>query len=700
LPTTVWAVTESFPQQHARTRRFTLGAPRGFSVSDDGSRVVFLRTRSGDDPVSCVWISDTATGAETMLVDAVRLLDGQDAEAVPAEEMARRERTREAATGVVTYAVGGFDGSLVSFALGGRPYVVNALTGELIRLGDVDGVFDVRVSPTGTHTAFVVGAGLSVWSHDEMSSRSLVASTEESVSWGSAEFVAGEEMGRTRGYWWSPDGASILAARVDVAAVQTWYLADPTAPEIEPRSIRYPSAGTTNAEVGLAIVGLDGSRVGIDWNADGWEYLADVSWTEDHGLTLVVQSRDQRRWALLGVDEATGAVHVVHEIVDDLWVELVEGMPSWWGAQLLTVAGLDDGRRMFVGGEAVTGPELWVRKIVGTYLGGVVFTASADPTEVHVYRWTPAGVEQLTTEPGVHNAYVGGPTIVTTSVFLDRPERRFSVRSGAATHEIVDLSERPNIGVSVELVLAGSDEIRTAVLWPSTPADEPLPVLLDPYGGPHAQRVMASQQSYATSQWFADQGFVVIVADGRGTPGRGQQWERSVYGDLATLVLDDQIAALDAVAEMNPGRLDLTRVAIRGWSFGGYLAALAVLRRPDVFAAAVAGAPVTDWRLYDTHYTERYLGHPDVDGDNYDRSSLLGLAPQLTRPLMLIHGLADDNVVAAHTLQLSRTLLESGRPHCVLPLAGVSHMTPQATVAENLLLLQVDFLHRSLAPGS
>jgi len=691
-------VTESFPQQHARTRRFTLGAPRSFSVSDDGSRVVFLRTLSGDDPVTSVWVSDTATGAETMLVDAAELLAGQVDEAVPAEELARRERAREAATGVVSYAVGGHDGSLVSFALGGKPYVTNALTGELIHLGDIDGVFDVRVSPVGTHTAFVVGSGLSVWNHADMSSHSLVVDDTDSISWGSAEFVAGEEMGRTRGYWWSPDGNSIVAARVDVSAVQTWYLADPTAPEMEPRPIRYPSAGTTNAEVGLAIVGLDGSRIDIDWNADGWEYLADVSWTEEHGLTLVVQSRDQRRWALLGVDEASGGVHVVHEIVDDAWVELVAGMPSWWGAQLVTVAGLDDGRRMFIGNEAVTGVDLWVRRIVGTYLGGVVFTASEDPTEVHVYRWTPAGVEQLTVEPGVHDAHVGGPTIVTTSVFLDRPERRFSVRSGAASHEIVDLSERPNIDVAVQLVLAGSDEIRTAVLWPSTPTDEPLPVLLDPYGGPHAQRVVASQQSYATSQWFADQGFVVIVADGHGTPARGQQWERSVYGDLATLVLDDQIAALDAVAEMNPGRLDLARVAIRGWSFGGYLAALAVLRRPDVFGAAVAGAPVTDWRLYDTHYTERYLGHPDVDGDNYDRSSLLGLASQLTRPLMLIHGLADDNVVAAHTLQLSRALLESGRPHCVLPLSGVSHMTPQATVAENLLLLQVEFLHRSLAP--
>jgi dipeptidyl-peptidase 4 len=144
------------------------------------------------------------------------------------------------------------------------------------------------------------------------------------------------------------------------------------------------------------------------------------------------------------------------------------------------------------------------------------------------------------------------------------------------------------------------------------------------------------------------------------------------------------------------GVLDLERVAIRGWSFGGYLAALAVLRRPDVFHAAIAGAPVTEWRLYDTHYTERYLGDPTSDPTPYDASSLLPLAPQLTRPLLLVHGLADDNVVAAHTLQLSAALLAAGRPHEVLPLVGVTHMTPQEVVAEHLLLHQLDFLRRAL----
>jgi dipeptidyl-peptidase 4 len=225
-----------------------------------------------------------------------------------------------------------------------------------------------------------------------------------------------------------------------------------------------------------------------------------------------------------------------------------------------------------------------------------------------------------------------------------------------------------------------------------------LPVLLDPYGGPHAQRVLRARGAYLVPQWFAEQGFAVVIADGRGTPARGPAWERAVAGDLADPVLEDQVDAL-AAATGRFADLDAGRVAIRGWSFGGYLAALAVLRRPDVFHAAIAGAPVTDWRLYDTHYTERYLGLPGSNAEAYDRSGLILLAERSVvspRPLMLIHGLADDNVVVAHTLRLSAALLAAGYPHEVLPLTGITHMASQETVAENLLLLQLDFLRHAL----
>ncbi|HEV2950742.1 MAG TPA: prolyl oligopeptidase family serine peptidase, partial [Actinomycetota bacterium] len=228
--------------------------------------------------------------------------------------------------------------------------------------------------------------------------------------------------------------------------------------------------------------------------------------------------------------------------------------------------------------------------------------------------------------------------------------------------------------------------------------DAPLPVIMDPYGGPHFSRVIKAHRALLESQWLADQGFAVLVADGRGTPGRGIAWEHAVYRDLAGPVLEDQVDALHGAAERF-GSLDLDKVAIRGWSFGGYLAAMAVLRRPDVFHAAVAGAPDTDQSLYDTAYTERYLGLPQEEPDVYRRNSLIADAPSLVRPLLLIHGLADDNVFVANTLRLSRALTEAGRLHSVVPLSGVTHMTTQESVAENLLLLQVRFLRQALGLG-
>jgi dipeptidyl-peptidase-4 len=291
--------------------------------------------------------------------------------------------------------------------------------------------------------------------------------------------------------------------------------------------------------------------------------------------------------------------------------------------------------------------------------------------------------------------------VASQSLGEDGPSFRV-LRDGAETSRIGSHPEHPLVPEpSPQLFSAGERQIRTALLLPSwhKPGSEALPVLMNPYGGPHAQMVLAARSIFLTAQWFAEMGFAVVVADGRGTPGRGLAWEHAVAGDLATAVLEDQVTALHAAAD-RCGDLDLTRVGIRGWSFGGYLSALAVLRRPDVFHAAVAGAPVTDWRLYDTHYTERILGHPGEDPAAYERSSLLADAPKLRRPLLIIHGLADDNVFVAHSLRLSSALLAAGRQHSVLPLSGVTHMTSQEEVAENLLLLQVDFLRQALSPAT
>ena len=698
--------SDSFPRRQARTRRFTLGEPRDIRVSDGGARVAFLRSPGPVDPANSLWVLDVASGVERLVADPRLLGAGRDAEDLPEAERARRERVRETGSGIVSYDADA-DLTAAVFTLGGGLWRVGLADGDgpPEALAVKPGPFDPRLSPDGARVAYAAGSGLRV-TGDAGGDRSVVEEPGETVSWGSAEFVAAEEMGRTRGHWWSPDGRRLLAARVDTAPVPRWWIADPASPDAEPAEIRYPVAGAANAAVALAVFDVDGGaegegRVDVAFHGGGWEYLAGVRWSAD-GLLLTVQTRDQRTLGVLEADPDTGSCRLLRRVGDKAWVELVPGAPRLVGGRLVTVEDRGAARRLCVDGEALTPDDVQVRAVHHADEVGVVVTASVDPADTHVARvgWDGA-IERLTAGPGVSGVAVGGGTTVISSRTLAHTGRRCRIHSllrPGRAYDIASLAADPGLELNVEIVELGPRKLVSALVMPSASVaggDGPLPVLLDPYGGPHAQRVQRAEALFHTSQWFADQGFAVLVADGRGTPGRGPAFERAVRGDLAGPVLEDQIDALHAAARLNP-RLDLSRVAIRGWSFGGYLAALAVLRRPDVFSAAIAGAPVTDWRLYDTHYTERYLGHPATEPANYERTDLAPLAPGLERPLMLIHGLADDNVVAAHTLRLSRALTEAGRPHTVLPLSGVTHMTPQEEVAENLLLIQLRFLQDAL----
>ncbi|MDN5747842.1 MAG: prolyl oligopeptidase family serine peptidase [Pseudonocardia sp.] len=690
----------SFPRRQARTRRFTLGAPRGVTVSPDGRRVVFLRSRGGTDPVTCLWTLDAATGQERLVADPGDLGGGSpDGADLPPEERARRERSREQAGGIVAYATDS-DVTTAAFTLGGELHVTDLAAGVTVALDSPGGVVDPRPDPSGLRIAYVSGGALHV--HDRHAATTTVLARPDGpgVTHGLADFVAAEEMGRMRGFWWSPDGDALLVSRVDTAPVRRWYIADPENPERTPTEIAYPAAGTPNALVTCEVIALDGARTTVGWGAD--EYLARVYW-DGHGLLVTTAPRDQTALRTWLVDPGTGATRLRHEQTDPAWVDVVPGVPAHTAAgELVTVEARDGAYRLVVDGAPVTPGTLQVHDVVDVDGDVVLFRASTDPVSTGLWTWGPeAGVTAVATAPGMHHGRLVGGTLVVTRADLDTDGSRTTVRwpDGDAELVITSHAESPGFVPRVTLLIRGERELRTALLLPSwhTPGTS-LPVLMDPYGGPHSQRVVAQRGAYLTSQWFAEQGFAVVVVDGRGTPGRGPVFERAVHGDLAGPVLDDQVDALHAVAAQHPD-LDLSRVGIRGWSFGGYLAALAVLRRPDVFHAAVAGAPVTDWSLYDTHYTERYLGRPDTHPDAYARSSLLDDAPALIRPLLLIHGLADDNVVAAHTLRLSSALLAAGRPHTVLPLSGVTHMTPQEVVAENLLRLQVRFLRDALRPG-
>ena len=696
------ASTESYPRQRARTRGFRLGAPRAFAVAGDGQQVLFLRSRGGADATTCLWSLDLTGGTEKCIADPRDLLD--DAESLPDEERARRERLREVSAGITEYSLD-HDGTVAVFALSGTPYAVRlAEAGTAQPLPAPGPVIDPRVDPTGCRAAYVCDRGLYVVDLDGGEPQLLCAPESDDVTWGLADFIAAEELDRVRGYWWLADGSGLLVERSDDSPVATWWIADPAQPELPARPHRYPAAGTANADVSLWLVGLDGARREVAWDHDAFPYLARVSAPEAGAPLVTLLSRDQRRQSILEVDPTTGATRVLRERTDPEWVELMPGVPTRTpdGALVEIVADRDaDAYRLVVDGAALTPPDLQVQAVMDAGDADVLVLAATNPVTPGLHRVAYDGT--VTQAYALDDAMVqgrrSGEVVITSTTRLGSTATTVAVwRGDARVAEIASLAETPVISPQVHLMRGGERDLDIAVLFPTghVPGSARLPVIMSPYGGPHARLVVAAGLTYGTDQWLADQGYVVVVADGRGTPGRGPAWDRAVRGDLATPALEDQVAALEAVAAAYPDDVDTGRVGIRGWSFGGYLAALAVLRRPDVFHAAVAGAPVTEWRLYDTGYTERYLGLPQEEPDNYDGTSLLPLAPGLTRPLLIIHGLADDNVVVAHSLRLSSALLAAGRPHALLPLSGVTHMTPQEVVAENLLRAEVDFFADTL----
>lgn len=695
------APSDSFPRQYARTQRLTLGEPRTFTVSPDGERIVFVRTASGDDPVNQLWMYNVNTHTEELLLDPRQL--GADLSTMTDEEKRRRERAREGAGGIVTYSTDA-EVRTIATIVGGALVLLDVEDKSVTLPNVAPGIFDARLSPDGSRVAYIRGRALQVCTRDG-NETTIADDTNPDIFWGSAEFIAAEEMGRQRGFWWSPDSKALAATRVDVSPIPLWTIADPAQPETPSQTHRYPAAGTHNALVSLHIISID-SHAHVDVTFPGeWEYLTSVSWTHG-GLIGQTQTRDQREVTMYSIDTSTGVCKELLNDVDHAWVELVPGVPTLSSdRQLITCQERDGARRLYVSGDLVTPATMQVRSIVSVG-NEVVFIANDVDTpwthHVMCYSLTERTLSHITPTDfdGVASAVSAAGTTLLRTATLRSTRATFSIHtSTSANAQINSFTEEPLVNPNVTIHTVGRRQIPVAIVMPSNNTgitnDARLPVLFDPYGGPHAQRVLAARSAYLSSQWFADQGFCVVIADNRGTPGKGTVYERAVLHDLAGPVLEDQIEVLDALHELEP-RADTSRVAIRGWSFGGYLAALAVLRAPEKFHTAVAGAPVTDWRLYDTHYTERYLRHPGIDDEPYTQTSLIKYARDLQRPLLLIHGLADDNVVAAHTLQLSSALLAAGKDHEVLPLSGVTHMTPQEEVAENLLLHQLRFIRRTL----
>ena len=629
-------------------------------------------------------------------------------------------------------------------------------------------VLNPRIAPDGEHVLYTTGSYLMLVDiggelGDRITAVYGVSVEDEDGNpaentWkiGLAEFVAGEEMDRYDGFWWAPDSQHVLFESFDTADEPTWYISDPADPEKPDAGRRYPRALTRNADVYLTVItlafdendryaGITGNA-DVDWDREAYEYVAAVNWRRGHDPLVLVQNRRQTRDQVLEVavaadGAALGATRVLEEHANDQWIDLIHGTPAYTPDGRLVCPLNDmaaDTNRLTVDGRPFT-PAGWnVRAVLDVTDDDVLAVVQRAPeiaTEVPD-AWAGSGaasdaeslfgghdarsfdvvsidyngtITPVTTDPGQWTASRGERGIVVSGRDMRSARAQMRHILGEQSATISSTAAEPGFAPNVTFTRLGEHRLYTAIIAPSPSSPyahaDKLPVLMKPYGGPGFQQVVASQSFYWEGQWWADQGFLVVTADGRGTTGRGPSWDRAIFEDMKGVTLADQIEAVNALPEAvsrlnadgrRPGvpAPDLDKVCMIGWSYGGFLSALAVLDAPNVFKAACAGAPPTDWTLYDTHYTERYLG---LDPDVYRRNGIVQDAPGLVRPLMLIHGFADDNVTIAHSLRLSQALMAAGRPHTFLPLTGITHMTNDETVAENLLTLQRDFLRNALA---
>ncbi len=401
----------------------------------------------------------------------------------------------------------------------------------------------------------------------------------------------------------------------------------------------------------------------INWDREAFPYLAAVTWDQGTPPVMLVQNREQTKEVLSAIDPATGATQQLFSETDDAWLNLDAGMPEWlpsgeqflWsteraGGWQLELHGRDGARERLL-----TSLDLNYRRVCGQDegTGSVLIVAGPDPTESHIYRVPlakDAPPERLTKTAGVHSAVVAaesGAYVLTTQTLTSDPQFTIHARDGKELGTLKSVAETTPLPPRVELTTVGEAPAwRAAIVRPADfQTGRKYPVIVSVYGGPHSQMVLASRGKYLLDQWLAEQGFVVVSIDGRGTPARGRTWERAIHGNLIDVPLADQVAGLRALGAKY-AEFDLERVGIYGWSFGGYFSAMAVLREPDFFRAGIAGAPVTDWLDYDTHYTERYLGLPSANEAGYTASSVLNYAKDLRRPLLVIHGTADDNVTS------------------------------------------------------
>lgn len=685
----------------AATYNFKLGHPTPLAITKDGA-VLFRRTPPRSFASD---LYELAPDGTLKTLATVADLMGAGEEKLSDAEKARRERSRTATRGVVDIDVSD-DGSSVLVPLGGVFHIVERPSGKRSVVDPKGASYDPHLSPDGKLIAFVRDGDLWTIGTAAGSTAKQLTKHPEGLEYGVAEHAAMEELNRRRGFWWSPDSKHVVFQRTDARGVDTIYVSNPREPAHKPVEFKYPRAGRPNAIVDLGVIAATGGEPRwLTWNLETYPYLASVHW--DPGpLAALVMNRDQTEVQVIQFDPATGKQTVLLTEHDDAWINVAVGAPRWledgsgflwmtekhgaWTLELHRDGKVTD----------VTRPDFGLRHLLAVDGNAAIVQAQTDATLQDIYRVPLDGSTptRLSAGDGVAGAKANHGVVVVDTALV-KGGKQVYVLGKSGRHELPSVAEQPSLipTTNLETVDIGGRKHHVSITRPrSFVKGKKYPVLLKVYGGPHAVMVQAARDAYVMDQWYADAGFIVVRSDNRGTPNRGRAWERAILKDLVTVPMEDQVAALKALGARYV-EMDLDRVGIVGWSFGGYMAAMGVLMRPDVFKAAVAGAPVTDWALYDTAYTERYMKTPEQNPDGYKRGNAMTYAAKLDRPMLLVHGITDDNVHFAHSLALIEALYIEGKYVDVITLSA-THMLPDPKLNLAREQVQVDFFRKHLVP--
>ncbi|UNK42782.1 S9 family peptidase [Luteimonas sp. S4-F44] len=708
-------------------------------VAPDGSRVTFLRGKDENRNQLDLWEYDIASGQTRMLVDSKVVLPGE--ETLSDEEKARRERQRIAGQlGIVDYQWAP-DARTLLFPLGGELYLYDlAKTGhDAVRKLTNGGGFatDPKVSPRGGFVSFVRSRDLWIVDLASGAERRLTTDGSATIGNGVAEFVADEEMDRHTGYWWAPDDSAIAYARIDESPVpvQKRYEVYPDRTDVVEQ--RYPAAGDDNVRISLHVVAPQGgTATAIDLGPDPDIYLARVQWRDAQRLTFQRQSRDQQTLELIETTLATGRQRTLLVERSRTWVPLhddlrflADGRFVWSserdGFQHLYLMS-EDGRRatQLTRGDWPVDALLAVDEAAGRvyFRAGMALEdgkAVARPTESRLYSVGLDGRQAytaLSTAPGMHNASFAR----NASVYVDSwsntttpPQIALHRADGTKVATLVDndlaAADHPyapyraaHLPTEFGTLTAadGRTPLHYSLIRPAGfDANKRYPVVVHVYGGPASQTVLDTWPGRADAsfhQYLAQRGYVVFSLDNRGTPRRGRDFVGALYRRQGTVEVEDQVRGVDWL-KAQPW-VDGDRIAVNGWSNGGYMTLMLLAKAPEAYACGVAGAPVADWALYDTHYTERYMGLPKTNVDGYREASVFTHAGNI-RPnaLLLIHGMADDNVLFTNATQVMSQLQSAGTPFELMTYPGAKHGLRGRDALHRYRTTEA-FLQRCLAP--